>query len=318
MSPILVPCKATFLSLFVLCLFQSAARADWQRTDTTLAWRVGANVVWQFSFDPQKGKPFFHPLTVAGGPALTNFKPVDHPWHYGLWFSWKYINHVNYWEEDRMTGHAEGATRWSTPVIETKPDGSARIRFDLTYTNPSNRVDMTESRDLEISAPKPDGSYTIDWRAHFTAGKAGAVLDRTPMPGEPDGKVNGGYAGLGIRMAAQPLTMSVVCSTGLVTHFESDRARPNAAAVGCNFSEGPKEIGGLAIFSAPANTGENAPWYLINGEQFRFACAAILAPKPLTLAAGERMNLDYRIAVQPRAWTTNTLQTAYAAWLPAH
>jgi hypothetical protein len=222
---------------------------------------------------------------------------------------------VNYWEEDRTTGRAEGATRWITPEIETKPDGSARIRLDVTYTNPSNRVDMTETRELEISAPRPDGSYTIDWHAHFTAGKAGAVLDRTPMPGEPGGQVNGGYAGLGIRMAAQPLTMSVVCTTGLVTHFESDRARPNAAAVGCNFSEGQKAVGSIAIFSDPANAGENAPWYLINGEQFRFACAAILAPKPLTLAANEKMNLNYRIAVQPWAWTPDSLQTAYASWI---
>jgi hypothetical protein len=99
-----------------------------------------------------------------------------------------------------------------------------------------------------------------------------------------------------------------------VTHFESDRARPNAAAVGCNFTEGSKEIGGIAIFSAPGNAGENAPWYIINSEQFRFACAAILAPKIRTLAPGERMDLDYRIAVQPQAWTPNALQTSYAAW----
>jgi hypothetical protein len=310
-----VSCKAAFMALLVFCMSQPAARADWQRTDTTLAWRVGTNVLWQFSFDPQKGKPFFHPLTVAGGPALTNFKPADHPWHYGFWFSWKYINHVNYWEEDRTTGHAEGATRWTTPVIETQPDGSAVIRLDVTYTNPSNGVDMTESRELKVSAPKSDSGYTIDWHARFTAGKEGAILDRTPLLGEPDGKVNGGYAGLGIRMAGLPMTMSVVCTTGLVTHFESDRARPNAAAVGCNFTEGSKEIGGIAIFSAPKNAGENAPWYIINSEQMRFACAAILAPKIRTLAPGEQMNLDYRMAIQPQAWTTNSLQTSYAAWL---
>ena len=207
---------------------QRRANADWQRDDTTVAWRVGTNVLWQFSFDPTKGKTFFNPLTAGNGVSLTNFKPEDHPWHYGFWFSWKYINHVNYWEEDRATGKAEGATRWTTPKIQTQDDGSATIQFDVTYINPSNRVDMTESRELKISAPKSDGSYTIDWSAKFTAGKDGAILDRTPMPGEPDGKVNGGYAGLGLRMASAPLTMSVVCSTGLVTHFESDRARPNA------------------------------------------------------------------------------------------
>ena len=96
--------RAIFLLPIFLCLCQQRANADWQRDDTTIAWRVGTNVLWQFSFDPTKGKTFFNPLTAGNGVSLTNFKPEDHPWHYGFWFSWKYINHVNYWEEDRATG----------------------------------------------------------------------------------------------------------------------------------------------------------------------------------------------------------------------
>jgi len=300
--------RVIFLLSIFLCFCQQRANADWQRDDTTIAWRVGTNVLWQFSFDPAKGKTFFNPLTVGNSVSLTNFKPEDHPWHYGFWFSWKYINHVNYWEEDRATGRAEGATRWTVPEIETQDDGSATIKFDVNYINPSNRVDMTESRELKISAPKSDGSYTIDWSAKFIAGKDGAILDRTPMPGEPDGKVNGGYAGLGLRMASAPLTMSVVCSTGLVTHFESDRARPNAAAIGCNFSDGTNFVGGIAIFSDPKNAGANAPWYLINSEKMRFACAAILAPKIRTLKSGEKMSLHYRITVRRQPWTPEALE----------
>ena len=294
--------------MILLCLLPAIAQADWQRDDTTLAWRSGTNTIWRFSFDPKKGKTFFHPLTAGDRRALTFFKPEDHPWHYGLWFSWKYINHVNYWEEDRQTGKAEGATRWSAPAIDTRPDGSATIRFDVNYVHPSDRIDLVEKRELKISAVAPDGSYAIDWRAHFTAGAQGAILDRTPMPGEPDGKVNGGYAGLGLRMPPAPLVMTVLCSTGAVTRFENDRARPNAAAVACNFMDGTKDLGGVAIFSDPANAGENAPWYLINSELMRFACAAILAPKRLTLPPGGQLELHYRIAVSPRAWTQRELQ----------
>jgi hypothetical protein len=163
---------------------------------------------------------------------------------------------------------------------------------------------------LKISAPKADGSYAIDWRADFTAGKEGADLDRTPMPGEPNGKVNGGYAGLGLRMASAPLGFSVVSSAGPVAKFESDRARPNAAAIACNFTEGSRDVGGIAIFSDPANAGENAPWYVVNSKEMRFACAAILAPKIRTLKAGEEMKLHYRIAVRLKAWTVEALQAS--------
>jgi hypothetical protein len=85
--------------------------------------------------------------------------------------------------------------------------------------------------------------------------------------------------------------------------------------VGCNFFAGTNVVGGIAIFSGPANIGENAPWYVINAGQMRFLCPAILAPKPITLAPNEKTNLDYRIAIQPEVWTTTKLESAYAGWI---
>jgi len=299
--------KTAFRTLIIAGALAQTAQADWQRDAASIAWREGTNLVWRFSFDPKKGKTFFDPVSV-GGTTFTNFKPEDHPWHYGLWFSWKYINHANYWEENRETGKAEGVTRWLPPQIETKPDGAAVIKLVLSYTHPTGRVDLMESRELDVSAPRADGSYAIDWRANFKAGKEGAVLDRTPMPGEPKGAVNGGYAGLGLRMAAPPLTFSVVCSTGRVERFVSDRARPFAPALACNFADKGRDVGGIAIFSDPANAGGNAPWYVVNSSQMRFACAAILAPNIITLKPGEEMKLHYRIAVRPKAWTVEALR----------
>jgi hypothetical protein len=305
------------LALLSLSSSPRAAAGEWQRTDTTLAWRDGADVVWRFSFDPASGKPFFDPVRPVGGPSLTNFKPEDHPWHYGLWFSWKYINGANYWEENRTTGQAQGATRWNTPAIETQPDGRATVSMDVTYTHPSGRVDMRETRRLSISAPDASGGYTIDWHARFVAGPEGALLDRTPMPGEPRGAFNGGYAGLGVRMPSAPLVMSVVTPDGPVTEFVRDRARPAAAAVGCNFAEGGVTVAAIAIMSDPANIGERAPWYLINSPEMRFADPAVLAPAVRTLKAGEEWVLHYRIAVSRSAWTPETLGAAVKAWQPA-
>ncbi|MDW7980599.1 MAG: DUF6807 family protein, partial [Verrucomicrobiales bacterium] len=281
------------------------------------SWLHGTNVVWRFSFDTNRGKPFFHPLSVGSGPALTNFKPEDHPWHYGLWFSWKYINKANYWEEDRKTGRAEGVTRWAAPVIETTPDGSARITLELEYVHPSGRVDLTETRKINVSAPNPDGSYTIDWLAEFTAGPEGAFLDRTPMPGEPGGQINGGYAGLSLRLAGKPLGVSFVCSTGIVSRFEHDRARPSAPALACNLTDGTNCVGSIAVLSDPANAGANPPWYIVNSQVMRFMCAAILAPKPLTLPPGGKLQLGYRIIVGPKPWTPDALASVHADWLSA-
>ena len=50
------------------------------------------------------------------------------------------------------------ARRAGSPAIETKPDGSALIKLNVTYTHPSGRVDMTESRVFKISAVETDGN----------------------------------------------------------------------------------------------------------------------------------------------------------------
>lgn len=305
----------TLLALVVATgLLSAAPKGDWQRNDTSIAWSVDNTVVWKFTFDPKTGKPYFDPVAPVGGARLTNFKPEDHPWHYGLWFSWKYINGANYWEEDRTSGRSAGQTTWKAPTVQTQPDGRASIAMDVAYTHPTGRVDLTEARQLTISAPDADGGYTIDWRSRFVAGAEGAVLDRTPMPGEPRGAVNGGYAGLGARLASPPLVMSVVTSEGPVDQFVNDRARPNAAAAAANFSDAGKVVGAIAILSDAGNIGEKAPWYIINNDTMRFLDPAILAPAIKTMKPGEEWKLDYRIAIRKSAWTPELLRAALAAW----
>jgi hypothetical protein len=222
--------------------------------------------------------------------------------------SFKYINGVNYWEESRETNRPDGVTSWKLAALDTRPDGSATIGLDVMYTHPSGRVDLTERRTYEVSAPDLDGSYRIDWRSRFRAGAQGALLERTPMPGEPKGQVNGGYAGLGLRMAADPLRISFVSSAGAAVDFKDNRWRPNAAAVAANLAHEGRDVGGIAIVSDPANSGVAAPWYVVKEQQMRFLCAAVLAPKPLQLAAGEELNLHYTIALRRPAWTAEALQ----------
>jgi hypothetical protein len=168
---------------------------------------------------------------------------------------------------------------------------------------------------LDVSAPASDGSYTIDWSMRFTAGKDGALLDRTPMPGEPGGAFNGGYAGLSARLAASPATMTVKSTEGPVTEFRNERVRPNAAAVAGNFTLDGRDVGGFAILSDPANIREQAPWYIIdNKRDFRFICAAILAPAVRTIPPYGELALRYRVAISPTAWTQADLVAAVKRW----
>jgi hypothetical protein len=310
-----------FASLLLLsaCSTQPSAQTNWVRDNTSLALRNGTNIVWQFNFDPKRGKPFFHPLTAAGGPSFTSFKPDDHPWHYGLWFSWKYIyppdsaDHINYWEEDTNTGLAQGRTLWDPPSIQTTPNGAATIRLQLRYVAPSRHVDMTESREIVVTAPQPDGSYQIHWNAHFVVGDRSLVLDRTPLLGEPHGQSNGGYGGITLRLPGPPYTISMLSTAGPVTNFVSDRSRPNAAAVALNFLDGEKAVGGVALIPEAPEGGPESPWYLVNNATYRLACAAVLEPKPIHHAAGDQFDLNYAVTIRATPWTVQDLQAAGGA-----
>ena len=75
------------------------------------------------------GKSRESPVALPGAPPLTWMAPPDHPWHYGMWFSWKYLNGKIYWEFDPKTGRAQGVEKWSMPKIVTREDFSARIEI---------------------------------------------------------------------------------------------------------------------------------------------------------------------------------------------
>ncbi|MCF3651532.1 DUF6807 family protein [Synoicihabitans lomoniglobus] len=299
-----------------LLLLASFARADFVRTDTTIGWEQDGDIIWQFSFDPDAGKPFFHPLRVPGGPSLTKLRPDDHVWHYGLWFSWKYINEANYWEQSRETGRSEGRTVWGTPHIRTFPDGGAEITLDLDYVHPTGRVDLTETRFIIVSAVATDGSYTIDWSSTFTAGREGAYLDRTPLPDEPNGVLWGGYAGLGMRLGHGPDPVQMVNLQGPMTDWVDNRIRPRTGALGVTVYPNIPDSGSLAVLAGDANMPGDGddPWYCINGQPSRFWCSAVLVPKPLQLAPGEVWPLRYRLQMRKQAWTTADLSEAVEAW----
>ena len=290
-------------------LLPSTSRAEWRREPNSIAWLRGGAEVWRFVFDPREGKPHFAVLAPAG-TNLVAAHPEDHVWHYGLWFSWKLINGVNYWEELGSPPLAEGATRWAAPEIATQPDGAATIRLGVSYVRADGRVELSETRELRLSAPAADGGFSIGWSAHFVAGEAGAVIDRTPMPGEPGGQVNGGYGGLGLRLPATAERLTMTTPGGPVLRFDNERARPFAAVLGCNLATGSQPLGGVAIINLAPGTGvaEAIPWYVVSSPKMRFVCAAILAPQSLTLGPGATLDLRYRILVRPAVWTPEALR----------
>jgi hypothetical protein len=265
--------------------------------------------VWRLKFDTKEGKPYFHPVGLADGTELTCLRPADHPWHRALWFSWKFINGLNYWEEDPKTGLSAGRTE----VVEVKAiphdDRSAHIVMNLSYHPAGKSKVLSEIRVITVSAPDVDGRYRIDFYSMFTAGEKDVVLGRTPIPGEEGGKNWGGYAGLSIRMAKETRGFQFVDSEGL-----KDKQAHGKRARWVDFSgELPdgKEAG-ITIFDHPDNLRHPSPWYVEKG--MPYFSPAVLFNKPYTIGAREDLQLWYRILIHPGRIDKRVLEDEWKAF----
>jgi hypothetical protein len=286
------------------------APATWtwdEQADKSVALKRGEQVVWRFNYAADQNKAYFHPVALPGGPVLTWDKPPDHVWHHALWFSWKFLNGVNYWEIDRKTGKPAGRSQWANVKVATRPDHSARISMDMTWRDPDDKAVLTGTRTVDVSAPDETGRYHFDWTCTFTAGKKDVLLDRTPLPGEPGGKGYGGYAGLSLRLAKDLIDRKAVTPTGPVK-FEQDRYRDKAPAMDYNGTIGGKAVG-VAVCDHADNLNHPTPWYAIASKKMSYYSPAVICYKPHTITAGKTLTLRYRVIVHADRWDAKTLKT---------
>ncbi len=288
---------------------------SWVRGDGSLTLKHDGEIVWRFNFGADRSKPFFHPVNLPGAATLTWEAPPDHPWHHGIWFSWKLINGVNYWEENRKTRTSAGRTTWNEVMLKQRADHSARFVMDLKYHPPGKPPVLTEHRVLEVSPPAADGGYHIDWTAKFTAKAKKVVLDRTPLPNEPNGRGYGGYAGLSVRLAKKAAHFEAADSEQQIKR-QDQQMRLKARAVDYAGAIG-KTTGGIAILDHPQNLNAPSPWYITRnmGTPMTYFSPAVIHDGPHTLAGGESFTLRYRILVHPDSFDATTLRKHYQQFI---
>ena len=301
-----------FVAMAVLLDVGSACFAGetafrWEATPGRSLALVGRNaIVWRFNYAHDQPKPFFDPVSLVSGESLTWNQPPDHAWHHAFWFSWKTINGINYWENNTQTGRPVGRTAWKEPVVSTDPSGAARIELELSYSPPGSDPLLHETRIVDISAPNNDGQYHFDWDATFCAGEHDVVLDRTPIPPDPNGTPWGGYAGLSLRFAENLADRQAVTDRGEVEFDSSGIHRSHGIA--CDYHGNLNgRPAGIAVLSHPSNPRHTTPWYAIR-TNMSYLNPAFLAEEPYTIKAGNALRLRYRVIIHPGGWNSERLQ----------
>ena len=301
-------------TVMALCFVPSAAMsADapayrWKTEKDSLSLLAGDQVVYTCRFAAENGYPYIHPVSLPGGPVMSALAPVDHPWHRGLWFSWKFLNGVNYWEfpADRPN-QPDGKTSVVGPATVSTTRTTATVTLRLEYSKA--RVVLAEERTMAASLPRADHSYSIDWTSRFTAKEQDVVFERTPPQDAPWG----GYGGLGFRASKTMREFRAIDSEGRTgraqAHGKAARWMDFSGVFGA--ADEKPTAAGTAIFDHPSNPRHPTLWYLSDNADLPYFGPALLFAEPMTLKAGESFVIRYRILVHPGAGDKTTLEKEY-------
>ena len=305
---------ATAILMLAVLVFAGASAAPYtwqQEAGKTLSLLKGDTVLWTPNLGPDH--PFFHPVTTVDGLVLTALEPRDHPWHHGVWFSWKYLNGVNYWDwAGKKEPIPDGRTRMVGKETVDLREDRAVITMDLEYfTGAADSGDKTvlkERRNITAFTPKADGSYRMDWTLVFTASEGEVVFERTP----PKEARWGGYAGFSFRGAAGIRDIRVIDSEG-----RNGMAGHGKKARWMDFSGGFKPTGapaGVAIFDHPQNLRHPSPWYVSDKANMPYFGPAPLFAERYVLPAGKSFTLRYRMVVHSGLGDAAALENEWRAW----
>ncbi len=248
---------------------------------------------WTYNADHRK-RPHVHPLAAPSGAVLTRDAPEDHPWHHALWFTIKFVNEENFWEEVPPYGvlrHVDpGTVHWIRPDRET--------------------VVIVDRRSIEEVDLGVGDAYALDWSITLEP-QADVVLDRTPFT------TWGGYGGLSLRGRPDWTDTRLLLSDGSIVDRVLGQRSP-----WCDLS-GRVEGGeaGVLLLHGPANARHPVPWYgstraATYGDEgwSNFLNAAFLWDEPLPLAAGEQLDLSYRVVVHDGVWDVDRCAAEWARW----
>jgi len=279
-----------------------AKRFSWRKTDTSVTLLNGKAVVWSHVHDRKVGKPYMRFGLVDGTeltrpwPFAKTYAKADHTWHRALWWSWKAIDGVNYWEK-LQTG--------TEPVkvkVVTRDDGSASIHTSITYHEPDKAPVVTEERVVSVSAPDKAGAYLITWRATFKgAGDKPVVFNKNS------------YGGFALRLAAEFCPDKAKGKAGWQFYDSEGRDnKANGRTARWVAFRGKAQNGKptcVAMFDHPRNPRHPSYWQ--TRTQYPYMNPSFTCKEAYTLAPGKTLTLTYGVLVQAGPGEAKTIDAAW-------
>lgn len=227
-------------------------------------------------------RPYVHPVRTPGGTVVSDYRPADHDWHWGLSVAVANIRigdatqDVNLW----------GGVTWVPGRGYAQLDNNGSQSLDgthLTWREPDGSPFLREERKLDASVI--DGVGIIDVLSRWTNLRDADLAFGSPTTA---GRPNAGYGGLFLR-----LHPSFDGARLLSPLLDAD---PAAAVHG---SDAPwlgieAESATVVMGAHPENPVAPAPWF-VRDDTTPMLCAAPFFHEEWILAPGERATWRWRV-----------------------
>lgn len=250
-------------------------------------------VILTYHYDADARYPYCHPVNLPDGPEITLYRPFDHDWHLGMYFSWKYLNGLNVWE-GVDSGEPYGITKHRALAVSQDETAGSGISHALTWTTADGEPILDETHTVIVRPPTAGDHYCIDWTFEFAPCVETVVFER---------KIEwGGYAGLSVRFPRSFFHNQVLNADKQATSGETNAARSRWTDYsGWIDGRGPGHWGGVTMIDHPGNARHPTPWLTYDSPDLQFLNAAFVRDEPFTLRQGETLRLAYRVLVH---WNT--------------
>lgn len=265
---------------------------------------------WTYVWDDHR-RPHIHPLTTPAGHVLSRNAPDDHPWHHALWFTIKFVDGENFWEE---YGDYGVLRHLGPPAVTEGADGTVAVTGTLDWIRPDRTtVALTERRSW-CHVPLGPDAYAIDLDTTLVPA-TDVRLDRTEFT------TWGGYGGLTLRGPHDWHDTELTLADGS-THQRLEGVPSRwCDLTGTVGAGGAEAVAGVALFDHPGNRRHPVPFYAsTRNENYgddgwsNFFNAAFLWDDGLDLAAGEELRVRHRTVVHDGAWSVDRLEAAWQDW----
>jgi hypothetical protein len=275
----------------------ASPRLSAERFDDRIVVRADDRTFTCYRFGAGQKYPYFYPVNgPLSGVSVTTESSLPWPHHRSLFFGCDKVNGGNYWQE----GNEEGQIVSRGPTVAQAGPDRVEILDECEWRRPGAAPVVLDRREIRIEAPSP---------------RLRTILFRITLVAQVDVRIERTNHSL---FAARVVPELAAQGGGVLRNAagaSGEKGTFGVASPWCDVSGtrfGLRE--GIAIFDSPRNRWYPSRWFTRDYGFFSPTPLNWLEDAGLRLAAGERLELEYRVVVHAGDADEAGIAALFAKW----